>query len=344
VSAALPMRSPLATWLPDARAVARLRRARPSGPRLFPPRDRAWRAIGPSFADVPALAQAGLPFQLVADRRYERRPAPARLAPALAAGATAFFPQAHQALPRLARLVVALRAAVLGPFREERSFLFAVEGRGRTAMGLHHDGDVESVWLQLDGRRTVTTGPPVPRGTPLDLPARLRDDGAGWRTWTLAPGTLFYLPPRTPHDVVCRGRSLAVSLTFGQPRPPRGAGERARARALAAWDVVPGRVDRVPPEDRRRLTTQVPAVAGAADRADGSFPLWLPDGAALRLPPGARGLGRALAAMPTLTRAEARRAGPALGTLLAHGVLAPQDLPRVVRPDDPRALDGWRFA
>ncbi len=336
------MRSPLATWFPDERTVARLHRARPRRPTVFPPRDRAWRDVGPDFPGVLALAQAGLPFQVAAERRYDRRSQPRRLARALAEGATVFFPQAHQALPRLARLIVALRAAIFGPFRAECSFLFAVEGRGRTAMGWHHDGDVEGVWLQLEGRRTVTTGPPVRRGTPLDLPAR-RAGGAGWTTRALEPGTLFYLPPRTPHDVVCHGRSLAVSLTFAAPRPPRHASERARARALAAWDVVAGRVDRVPPEDRARLTTQVPAVAGTPDGRDGSFPLWLPDGAVLRLPAPARALARRLAVMPSLTRAEARGAGEGLALLLAHGVLAPQELPLVVRPAEPRALDGWRF-
>src|SRR3972149_4257628 len=126
------------------------------------------------------------------------------------------------------RLMVTLRIAFIGPAQEECSFLFMVEGRGRPAMGLHHDGDVESFWLQIEGRRTVTIGPPVPPGTPEDLPP-------GWP-------------------------------------PPRGRG-----------------------------------------------PALMPS----RLPGGARALGR--------------------DSLVEHGVLALRDLPLVILPADPAALDGWGF-
>jgi len=34
----------------------------------------------------------------------------------------------------------------------------------------------------------------------------------------------------------------------------------------------------------------------------------------------------------------------AISALLAHGILDTRDLPRAIRPADPRALDGWRFA
>src|SRR5437762_11950736 len=98
--------------------------------------------------------------------------------------------------------MVALREELLGPRRDEASFLFLVEGRGRQGMGLHHDGDVDAFWLQLEGRRRVTLGPPVSRRAPEDLgapPAHRR----GWRTIDLQPGSLLHLPPRTPHAVVC---------------------------------------------------------------------------------------------------------------------------------------------
>ena len=75
------------------------------------------------------------------------------------------MPQIHQVLPRVARLMAALRATLFGPGREETSFLFIVNGKGRQGMGLHHDGPVDSVWVQLEGRRTVTTGQQVPPGT-----------------------------------------------------------------------------------------------------------------------------------------------------------------------------------
>ncbi len=83
------------------------------------------------------------------------------------------MPQIHQVLPRVARLMAALRAMLFGGGREETSFLFIVNGKGRQGMGLHHDGEVDSVWVQLEGRRTVTTGPQVPRGTRADLDEKL---------------------------------------------------------------------------------------------------------------------------------------------------------------------------
>ena len=82
-------------------------------------------------------------------------------------------------------------------------------------LGFHHDGAVHAFWLQLEGRRTVTIGPPVPPRTPLDLPDTVAGrDAARWRTIDLEPGSLFHLPPRTPHRVVCHRRSLQrASLT-----------------------------------------------------------------------------------------------------------------------------------
>src|SRR4030095_2668460 len=116
------------------------------------------------------------------ERRYDHSSDPRRLPRALAAGESVYFPQAHQVLPRVARLMVALRAAFLGGGREETSFLFLAEGRGREALGLHHDGEVDAFWLQVEGRRLVTIGPAVPPGTPEDLRARaLRGPGGAAR-------------------------------------------------------------------------------------------------------------------------------------------------------------------
>ena len=173
----------------------------------------------------------------------------------------------------------------------------------------------------------------MPRGTPQDLPdATAR--GRGFRTLTLAPGTLFHLPPWTPHDVVCHGRSLALSLTWGAPgaRARRATSER-RARALADWDVVSGRVDGLPPASRTRLFTQVPvSVSGAR--------VITPDGT-VTLSRAARALARALALMPNVPRP--RRANAALRELEAQGIVGPRDLPLRILPANPRALDGWRF-
>jgi hypothetical protein len=324
--------SPLASWFPDAAALARLRRRRRRAPLLRPARDRAWQALLPPFEDVVRLARSGLPCQIAAERRYDRSGRVARLAPALAEGKTVFLPQIHQVLPRVMRLMVALRVAFMGPGRDECSFLFLVDGRGREGLGLHHDGDVASFWVQLEGRRTVTLGTPAPRGTPQELPIRRARD-AGFTTHALAPGSLLYLPPRTPHRVVCYERSLALSLTWSVRRP-----RARRAEALAAWDVVSGRVPEPPAESRTRLWGQVPAVASGV--ADDALVLVLPDGSRARVPRAARRLARDLALMASFPRAAL---GAARRALLVHGIVGPQDLPQVVVPDAPAALDGWRF-
>ena len=335
--------SPLASWFSGPSALERFRRRRLGrAPVVLRPRDRAWRAIAPGFATAMAMAEAGAPFQIAAERRYDRSGDPRRLRPALAAGATVFLPQVHQTLPRLMRLMVALRVGLLGPLREECSFLFAVEGRGRLGLGLHHDGPVDAFWLQLEGRRTVTLGPPVPPGTPEDLDPRTPRHGRGWSTLDLPPGSLFHLPPWTPHDVVCHGRSLALSLTWRAPAArARRATPAARRAGLTAWDVVSGRVDAIPPVSRSRLWTQRPAVD--AQRTGTRFALITPDGE-VRLPASARALARRLSCMPSFALPGTPRARAALAPLLDHGVVAPQDLPLRIIPSDPRTLDGWRFS
>jgi hypothetical protein len=328
--------TPLTTWFAGDAAVARFRRRRLGrAPVVLPPRDAAWRSIVPTFDTVVAMAASGLPFQIAADRRYDRSGDRRRLPRAIATGQTVFLPQAHQVLPRLARLMVALRVAFFGPWREECSFLFAVQGRGREGMGLHHDGDVDSIWLQLEGRRTVTLGPRVPPGTPEEM----SDESAGarWPTRDLAPGTLLSMPSRTPHRVVCHGRSLAVSLTWARARKRRSG--VSAAEALATWDVVSGRVDRMPAAARGRVWTQIPAVIA---RAGPAVRVRTGDGAEIELSPRARGLAGRLALMPTLPRGG--RGAAVTSTLLRHGLLAPHDLPLRILPNDPAALDGWRFA
>jgi mannose-6-phosphate isomerase-like protein (cupin superfamily) len=247
------------------------------------------------------------------------------------------MPQIHQVLPRVARLMAALRASLFGPGREETSFLFIVNGKGRQGMGLHHDGEVDSVWVQLEGRRTVTTGPPVPRGTRADLD-EARMIGRGWITRQLEPGSLFYMPPRTPHRVLCHGRSLALSLTWKtRTKPPTGA--RAAA-ALTTWDVVEGRAEPIPRTSRDRLWTQVPVFAGPVDRKRGDFPLWLPGGV-VRLPARAHSLAGRLSTMPSLRYLDLDRGSQ---PLLDAGILGARDLPLRIIPKNPRGLDGWRFA
>lgn len=333
------VRSPLASWFATPASLEAFRR-RPLGRRAVvrAPRDGAWRAIAPDFAGALALARGGVPFQIALERRYDRSGDPRRLRAALSHGATVYLPQVHQVLPRVMRLIVALRAELLGPFRAESSFLFLVEGRGRQGMGLHHDGEVDAFWLQLEGRRTVTLGPPVSPRAPQDLDARRLSDGrrTGWRTIDLPPGSLLHLPPRTPHEVLCHGRSLALSLTWARPSRRARPGSRAHSMALAAWDVASGRAHPRPRAERRWLWTQVPAVAGP-ERRD-RFPLWTADGE-LWMPAAARTLAARLSTMPAVERAPR-----AAASLLAHGLLAPEDLPLTIVPDAPKALDGWRFA
>ena len=333
------VRSPLASWFATPASLEAFRR-RTLGRRVEvrAAHDGAWRAIAPDFAGALALARAGAPFQIALDRRYDRSGDPRRLRAALRRGATVYLPQVHQLLPRVMRLIVALRVELLGPFRAESSFLFLVEGRGRQGMGLHHDGDVEAFWLQLEGRRTVTLGPPVSPRAPQDLDARDLSDRrrAGWRTMDLPPGSLLHLPPRTPHEVVCHGRSLALSLTWAPATRRARPGTRAHGMALAAWDVASGRAHPRPRPERRWLWTQAPAVAGPERRA--RFPLWTADGERW-MPAGARALAARLSTMPAV-----QHAPRAAASLLAHGLLAPEDLPLSIVPDAPGTLDGWRFA
>lgn len=330
------LRSPLASWFAGGAALETFRR-RALGRRAVvrAPRDRGWRHVAPDFAGALALVRHGAPFQIALERRYDRSGDPARLAAALRAGATVYLPQVHQVLPRVMRLMVALRAALLGPFREETSFLFLVEGRGRAGMGFHHDGDVDAFWLQLEGRRHVTLGPPVSPGVRQDMTAP-RAPRDGWRTVELPPGSLLHLPPRTPHEVVCHGRSLALSLTWRRPRRHAGPGTRAHTLALTAWDVASGRADPRPRPMGRRLWTQVPVVAGRPRGA--RFPLWTADGP-VWLPRSVRPLASRLSTMPVL-----EHAGAPASALVEHGVLGGEDLPLTIIPDAPRALDGWRFA
>jgi mannose-6-phosphate isomerase-like protein (cupin superfamily) len=335
----------LATWFPGGRARGHFRRrALGRAPVVLAPRDREWRNVVPGFAECVRMAGSGLPFQMVADRSVDRSGNPRRLAAALAAGQTLYLPQVHQVLPRLMRLIVALRAAFFAPARgvtrEECSFLFVVEGTGRPGMGLHHDGEVDAFWLQVEGRRTVTIGPRVAPGTPEELTDRTLRSGrrTGWRTFDLEPGSLFHLPARTPHAVVCRHRSLALTLTWGRVTAPA---ERAAGSGLLRWDVASGFAEPIPPAHPRTLWTQVPILARRAAHEPG-LRVWTSDGEGPRLPAAALAWADLLPLMPRLSRMLAPAAG--LAPLIDAGILGPRDLPLRIRPDDPTALEGWRFA
>jgi hypothetical protein len=47
--------------------------------------------------------------------------------------------------------------------------------------------------------------------------------------------------------------------------------------------------------------------------------------------------------MPSFASPVTSRGRAALAPLLDHGIVAPQDLPLRILPDDASALDGWRF-
>jgi hypothetical protein len=212
-------------------------------------------------------------------------------------------------------------------------------------MGLHHDGEVHAFWLQLEGRRTVTIGPRVPPGTPEELEdlASRRGLRTGWRTFDLGPGSLFHLPARTPHAVVCRRRSLAVTLTWGRAAAPAeyAPGGGRPPAGLLRWDVASGFAEPIPPARPRTLWTQVPLLVRRA-RHEPGVSVWTPDGEGPRLPATARSWADRLALMPRLPRTLAVAAG--LGPLIEAGILGSRDLALRIRPDDPAALDGWRFA
>jgi Cupin superfamily protein len=332
--------SPLASWFADDTDAARFSARRlQGGPAVFPPRNRDWRSIAPDFPGAVKMATSGLPVQIAIERRYERTPTPIRIRHALDEGATVFLPQAHQVLPRVMRLMVALRAALFGPCREETSFLFVVRGTDRQGMGVHHDGNVEAIWLQLEGKRTVTTGPPAPPRMAEDLDESIIGRlGGEWTTRDLGPGSLLYLPPRIPHGVVCHGRSLALSLTW----KIRGSAvsERRAAHGLVEWDIATGQAESIPPTSRLRLWTQVPAAPGPLDRKRRRFALWTGNGK-LVLPAEARSLASRLATMPSVSRTGLSRAA---APLISAGVLGPRDLPQRILPKRRLALDGWRFA
>src|SRR5262249_58898587 len=95
---------------------------------------------------------------------------------------------------------------------------------------------------------------------------------------------------------------------------------------------------------RGRVGPGVPPVARPAARGRGDFALRLPDGGEVRLPAMARAVAASLLAMPSWRAPISRRERAALAPLLEHGIVAARDLPAVIIPDDPRALDGWRFA
>jgi hypothetical protein len=314
------------------------------------PQDRRWRSLAPGFGALPSIAAAGSPFHVTVEDRVDRSADMRALPRALASGKTVLFPQIHQVLPRLARLMVALRVLFIPLFREERSFLFAVHGRGLPGMGLHHDGGVESFWLQLEGRRRVIIGPPVAAGTPERLAGPPPGGRPGWTTLDLSAGSLLYLPARSPHQVVGHGRSLAVTMTWSRPRrlPGGRAGAREAGRAGAAalddWDIVSGQAESIPRASRRRLWTQVPATAGPVSPHSGTFRLRVAGGDVLVLPAASHPLASRLATMPSLPVAHGRAERAARAPLIAHGVLGPRDLPMRIIPGDPEALDGWGFA
>jgi hypothetical protein len=204
-------------------------------------------------------------------------------------------------------------------------------------MGLHHDGEVDSFWLQLEGRRTVTLGPRVARGTPKEMRPRAARAGGRWHTFDLEPGTLFYMPARTPHDVVCHERSLAVSMTWSRAgyRDPGSA-----TRALVAWDVVSGWTAPPASAARGRLWTQVPVSGRCRDRR--SDERVATANGPVRLAAAPRRLAARLGTMPSFRRDAVR--STELKPLIETGLVAPYDLPIAIEPNRPGDLDGWRFA
>ena len=81
------------------------------------------------------MAAGGLPFQIAADRRYDRSGDPRRLARAVRAGATVFMPQIHQVLPRVMRLMAALRWPCSAPSARNARFSSSSRAEGARVWG-----------------------------------------------------------------------------------------------------------------------------------------------------------------------------------------------------------------
>jgi hypothetical protein len=366
---------------------------------VYEPLDQAWQELLPGYESCVAFTRTGLPFHAVIEGSHDERPRPAQIPAALRAGKSIILLQPHEVMPRLMRLVVALRAAFFGAFFDESSYLFMTEGKGKPGMKPHHDGEAHSFWLQLAGKRTVTVGPQVPPGTRTE-PEALDLLGPGWTTLELGPGSLFYLQPRVLHSVVCHERSLALSLTWellpgdevlgawlekAAPTRPELFRELPAARAasdlgkaieeclhgltdalaslgpigpqlyaefLTRWSTVPGTPlhslpgasGPLPPAraDPALLWAQRPALflAGrqgrsrlVADQVSLSLRRRLDAGHAQELP-----------FMPCWSARDWEEADPRLlRRLLSAGLLAGQDLPVLIQPEDIESLSGWQF-
>ena len=212
-------------------------------------------------------------------------------------------------------------------------------------MGLHHDGEVDAFWLQLEGRRTVTIGPRVRAGTPEELDERLARESAarGGAPSTSSPASLFHLPARTPHAVVCRRRSLAVTLTWARAArlPGPTAEDAVSTDAPLAWDVVvgasPSRSRRPTRARSGRRCRSSPAASAASATCACGRPTAKGRGCPPAPPPGPTG-------SPDAAPLRALAVDAGLEPLIGAGLLGPHDLPLRIRPADPAALDGWRFA
>ena len=256
-------------------------------------------------------------------------------------GQTAYLPQVHQVLPRLMRLIVALRAALLGPGREESSFLFIVQGTGRRGMGLHHDGEVDAFWLQLEGRRTVTVGPRVRPGTRRGArrPAGARRPSRGMAH--LRPRARKPVPPAGAHPA---RRGLPATLAghhahVGACREA-GHGRPTGDRAPSLGRGVRDSRSRSRPPSPRTLWVQVPR-ARRAGRGARPRSACGPRTARGHACPGRRARGPRGSASCRASRATLAQAA-GLSPLVGAGILGPRDLPLRIRPEDP--IDARRLA
>ena len=85
--------------------------------------------------------------------------------------------------------------------------------------------------------------------------------------------------------------------------------------------------------------TQVPAIATAVSARGAD--LVLPEGERVHVRGASKAAAQGLATMACFSR---EALGEALADLESHGIVGAQDLPMTVVPDEPAALDGWRFA
>ena len=284
------------------------------------------------------MAAGGVPFQIAAERRYDRSGDPRPLRRALDEGAHRLLPQVHQVLPRLMRLIVALR---VGAARSsKRRVLVSVRRRGARA-----DGDGTSP--RRAGGRVLAPARGAAHGHARRRRSRRERPGSavhGRRPRGVAHARARPGEPLPPAPVDAARRRLPRPLAGALAHVGDGAGSRVTRDAPPRWrrgTSPPARSMRIPPVSRRATVDSGPGDRGPA-RHGGAVP---PDDARRRRRPSgtaARRIGAGRDAVrspvPDARRHAALRLASRARDRGAPGSSAAD------HPERPGQLDGWRFS